>query len=352
MHGIDLGPLVRRQQVAGDGNAPWLLVDRVGPAIWLAAGDYSRVMAELDAEDYWLEGGVEAVASGAENGFLQEVDRVIDLLGADESWLAWWRRISEAPALEIHMMVVKEGYDGFTRERVVRGRKRHLVEMFIDFHQLEPLEPDERRLLALPAVLEGLSRAEQALKLSGEHPGIPASVRPAPLSAGTLRRRRLRELRGVTNAPLPQNPFLDRGERQTGAPTVRSVLRPQPARLTPIPAVASQDPSGRQLVVEIHVPLNGAGGILPGDPGYEFGWIDDIEEFLADESSDGSFEIYDESEEIGETYVFFVAGAPEQVLLRVAADVAALPGVPSGAFAVVTDDQSEEIGNGRRVALS
>ena len=69
--------------VAGDGNAPWLLVDHVGPASCLAAGDYSRVMGELDsAEDYWLEGGVEAVASGAENGFLQEVDRVIDLLGA------------------------------------------------------------------------------------------------------------------------------------------------------------------------------------------------------------------------------------------------------------------------------
>lgn len=271
---------------------------------------------------------------------------------AYESWLSWWRRISTAPVLELHMIVVRAAYDGAVEERVVRGRKRHLVEMRIDFGELEALEPDERRLLALPAVLEGVSRARRALKLSGEHPEIPDSVRPGPLSAGTLRRRRLRELRSETNAPIGQNPFPDGGERQTSSPTVRSVLRPQAARLTPIPDVASQDPSGGQLVVEIHLPLNGAGGIAPGDPGYEFGWIDDIEDFLDDESSDGSFDIYDDGEEIGAAYVFFVAGAPEEVLLRVAADVAALPGVPSGAFAVVTDDKSEEIGTGRRVALS
>jgi hypothetical protein len=304
------------------------------------------------AADYWLEGGVDARTMGAENGFLREVDRVIELLGADESWLAWWRKVSNAPVLELHMIVVRAAYDGAVEERVVRGRKRHLVEMRIDFHKLEALEPDERRLLALPAVLEGVSRAQQALQLSGAHPGIPGSVQPAPLSAGTLRRRRLRELRGETTAPLPHDPLLDRGERQTGAPTVRSVLRPHAARSTPNPTAASQDPIGGQLVVEIHLPLKGAGRIPPDNPGYEFGWIDDIEEFLDDESSDGSFDIYDDGEEIGGAYVFFVAGAPEETLLSLAADVAALPGVPSGVFAVVTDDTSEEIGTGRRVALS
>jgi hypothetical protein len=304
------------------------------------------------AADYWLEGGVDARTMGAENGFLQEVDRVVGFLGEDESWMAWWRGISTAPVLEIHMIVVRAAYDGAVEERVVRGRKRHLVQMRIDFGELEALEPDERRLLALSAILEGVSRAQQALNLSGEHPGIPDSVRPAPLSAGTLRRRRLRELRSETNAPLPQHPFPDRGDRQPSTPTVRAVLRPQAARLTPMPPGASQDLIVGQLVVEIHLPLNGAGGIPPGDPGYEFGWIDDIEEFLDDESSDGSFDIYDDGEEIGGAYVFFVAGAPEEILLSVAADVAALPGVPSGAFAVVTDDRSEEIGAGRRVALS
>ena len=36
--------------------------------------------------------------------------------------------------------------------------------------EFEALEPDERRLLALPAVLDGVSRARQTLKLAGQHP--------------------------------------------------------------------------------------------------------------------------------------------------------------------------------------
>jgi len=36
----------------------------------------------------------------------------------------------------------------------------------------------------------------------------------------------------------------------------------------------------------------------------------------------------------------------------VAADVAALPGVPQGVFAIVTDDEAEEMGVGRRVRLT
>ncbi|MET9311962.1 hypothetical protein ABZX12_09065 [Kribbella sp. NPDC003505] len=305
-----------------------------------------------DPEDYWLEGGVDAQTMGVENGFRQEVDRIVYLLGTDESWLAWWRRTSNAPVLEIHMIVLRAAYNGAVEERVVRGRKRHLVAMRIDFRKLEALEPDERRLLALPAVLEGVARVQRALNLSGEHPAIPDSLRPAPLAAGTLRRTRLRELRGETNAPLSQDAFPDRGDRQLSTPTVRSVLRPEMTRSTSLPAVASQKPIMGPLVVEIHVPLNGAGGIAPGDPGYEFGWIDVIEDFLDDESSDGSFDIYDDGEEIDGAYVFFVAGAPEDILLSVAANVAALPGVPSGAVAVVTDDTSEEVGAGRRVALS
>ncbi|MEV6270910.1 hypothetical protein AB0L64_27355 [Kribbella sp. NPDC051936] len=301
------------------------------------------------AAGYWLEGGVEAGAMGAENGFLQEVDRVVELLGEDESWLAWWRGISTAPVLEIHLIVVRAAYERPVEERVVRGRKRHLVELRIDFGQLEVLEPDERRLLALPAVLEGVSRVQRALDLPGEHPAIPDRVRPAPLAAGTLRRRRLRELRGEPNLPLPQDPF---PHWDAGTSTVRSVLRPQAAQLTALPRGALQDRVAGELVVEIHVLLKGAGGIPPGDPGYEYGWIDDIEDFLDDESSDGSFDIYDDGDEIDGAYVFFVAGAPAEVLLSVAADVAALPGVPSGAFAVVTDDSSEEIGTGRRVALT
>ena len=173
----------------------------------------------------------------------------------------------------------------------------------------------------------------------GHTPLNAAHCRPSPLlvqgassQTATLRRRRLRELRGLTNAPLAQHPFPDRGDRWTGAWTVRSALRPQPPRLTPVPAVASQDLSGRQVVVEIHVPLNGSGGILPGEPGYEFGWIDDIEKFLADESSDGSFDIYDDGEDFSETYVFFLAGAPKTscyTLLRTSPHCPASRPVPS-----------------------
>ena len=312
-----------------------------------------------EPEDYWLEGGVIPLKSGAENGFQQEVDRVIDLLGTNESWLLWWRRVSKAPVLEIQIIVLKAGRDPFSPlerigadEGVVRGRKRHLVRMHIDFTKLEALEPDERRLQALPSVLGGISRARDALKLFGEPPPIPESVRPEPLSAGTLRRRRLRELRGLPNAPQPQDCFPDADERPAATPTVRSVLRPARLPAAPSPAVSPPDPVRGQLVLEIHVPLTGNGGILPGAPGYEFGWIDDIEEFLEDESSDGSFDIYDEGEEVGGTYAFFVSGAAEEILLNVAANIAALPGIPSGAFAIVTDSQSEELGTGRRVPLS
>jgi hypothetical protein len=325
-----------------------------------SADDYSPdVGNEDEPEDYWLEGGVIPLNSGAENGFQQEVDRVIDLLGMDELWLLWWRQVSVAPVLEIQIIVLKAGRDPFSQlerigadERVVRGRKRHLVRLHIDFAKLEALEPDERRLQALPSVLEGISRAKDALKLFGEHPPVPDSVRPDPLSAGTLRRRRLQELRGFTNAPQPQDCFPDADERDARTPTARSVLRPAAPRATPSPAVSPPAPVDGQLVLEIHIPLTGNGGVLPGEPEYEFGWIDDIEEYLEDESSDGSFDIYDEGEDFGATYIFFVSGAAEEVLLTVARNVAVLPGIPSGAFAVVTDDQSEEMGTGRRIALS
>lgn len=42
-------------------------------------------------------------------------------------------------------------------------------------------------------------------------------------------------------------------------------------------------------------------------------------------------------------------GHAEDALLAVAARVAALPGVPEGVFAVITDEDSPEIGAGRRV---
>lgn len=89
------------------------------------------------------------------------------------------------------------------------------------------------------------------------------------------------------------------------------------------------------LVIEIHVPLSPAPD-LPDDA-YPYPWIEEIEDFLAGLEETGEAEIFDEGVEHGGYYVFFVTGAPEPALLEAAARAAALPGVPAGAFAVVSD---------------
>lgn len=105
-----------------------------------------------------------------------------------------------------------------------------------------------------------------------------------------------------------------------------------------------------KLVVEVHVPLLPAPGVDPGE--YQFPWIDEVEDFLArlDEEIDGA-EGYDDGEEFGSVYVFFLTGADEAAVLRTASRLATLDRVPPGSFAMVTDDEADEIGLGRRVAL-
>lgn len=101
-----------------------------------------------------------------------------------------------------------------------------------------------------------------------------------------------------------------------------------------------------ELLVEIHVPLTPTD--VP-DGEYPFPWIDTIMEFLVD--LDGSLgEMYDDGEELGDEYLFFVFGAPEDDLLSLAREVANLPGVPAGAYATVTDTDAE-MGRGARVDL-
>jgi hypothetical protein len=97
------------------------------------------------------------------------------------------------------------------------------------------------------------------------------------------------------------------------------------------------------LLVEIHVPIPEV-----GDPSV---WIDAVEDFLVGLEDHGGFEVYDDGEQFGDVYVFFIAGGAEADLLSVASQVARLDGVPGGAFAMVTDDEAEEIGMGRRVSL-
>ncbi|MCZ7435239.1 hypothetical protein O7598_02415 [Micromonospora sp. WMMC241] len=104
-----------------------------------------------------------------------------------------------------------------------------------------------------------------------------------------------------------------------------------------------------ELIVEIHVPLVPASG-LSADV-YPFPWIDDIEALLAEMDGRGEIDVFDEGEERGDVYVFAVGGAEEAGLLAAASRVAALDRVPRGAYAVVTDDEADDIGQGCRVEL-
>ncbi|MFJ8787507.1 hypothetical protein [Streptomyces sp. NPDC102476] len=65
-----------------------------------------------------------------------------------------------------------------------------------------------------------------------------------------------------------------------------------------------------EIVVEIHVPLREAAGTAEGS--YPFPWIDRVGDFLAEQES---AEVYDDGEEYGEMYVFFISGAAEEDLL-------------------------------------
>jgi hypothetical protein len=105
-----------------------------------------------------------------------------------------------------------------------------------------------------------------------------------------------------------------------------------------------------QPIVEIHVPLTPDPDVPPGQ--YPFPWIDDIEETLEVGADDGAYEVYDDAEELGDEYVFFITGEQETDLLAVATQVANLVGVPDGTFAVVTDEDQQDLGTGRRVELS
>jgi len=106
------------------------------------------------------------------------------------------------------------------------------------------------------------------------------------------------------------------------------------------------------LVVEIHVPLPALreGEFGPDDDPYP--WIDDVMNYLDDVDERGEATIIDEGEEFDGAFVFSVADAPEQTLLAVATRVAGIAGVPTGVFAVITDDLAEEFGMGRRVELT
>ncbi|PMR58839.1 hypothetical protein C1A38_22355 [Verrucosispora sp. ts21] len=94
-------------------------------------------------------------------------------------------------------------------------------------------------------------------------------------------------------------------------------------------------------IVEIHVPLVPTPGLDPD--AYAFPWIDQVEDFLVDVEDEGTIEVYDDGEQLGDVYVFFITAASEASLLTAASRVATLDGVPAGAFAIVTDDGSSKL---------
>lgn len=104
------------------------------------------------------------------------------------------------------------------------------------------------------------------------------------------------------------------------------------------------------LVVEIHVPLTPDQNVQEGEN--PFPWIEDVTELIAEIEESGDAFVVDEGDEFEGAYVVVVTGADESTLLTIANRVANLPGVPTGVFAVVTDDDAEELGQGRREDIS
>lgn len=102
-----------------------------------------------------------------------------------------------------------------------------------------------------------------------------------------------------------------------------------------------------ELLVEIHVPVSPIDVPEGKEP---FAWIDTVMDFLFELDGSGG-EMYDDGEELGDEYLFFVHAAPEADLIALAREVANLPGVPSGVYATVTDTEAD-MGGGRRVDLA
>jgi len=124
----------------------------------------------------------------------------------------------------------------------------------------------------------------------------------------------------------------------------------QPPPLDPaLPAHAVLPPSADDgppvVVLEVHIPLV-AGKASNEDP---FAWTEDVEDFLAERV--GPVTGLDDGEEIGDTYVFPLVGGGIGDLLFVAREIAALPGVPAGVYAVLTDSASVGSEDGRRIEL-
>lgn len=107
--------------------------------------------------------------------------------------------------------------------------------------------------------------------------------------------------------------------------------------------------SDATLVVEIHVPLTPDLNAPEGEN--PFPWIDDVSQLIAEIEESGDAFVVEEGDEFDGAYVVVITGGDESALLTIANRVANLPGVPTGVFAMVTDDEADELGQGRRVDI-
>ena len=101
------------------------------------------------------------------------------------------------------------------------------------------------------------------------------------------------------------------------------------------------------LVVEIHVPLTPDRNAVEGEN--PFPWIEDLEEFTTALEETGEAFVVEEGDEFEGHYVIVLTGAEESTLIALANRVSAMPGIPTGVFAMLTDDEAEELGQGTKV---
>ena len=96
------------------------------------------------------------------------------------------------------------------------------------------------------------------------------------------------------------------------------------------------------LVVEVHLPFAD-----DGDSADLAGSVDRIEEFLAAHADHW----FDDGEELDGEYVWPLSNGTRSELLELAADIAALPGLPDTVFAVVTDSDDLFSDDGEAIPL-
>lgn len=105
-----------------------------------------------------------------------------------------------------------------------------------------------------------------------------------------------------------------------------------------------------ELVVEIHVPLTPDANAAEGET--RFPWIESLVEFTNELDEGGEIFVVEEGDVFNDAYVIVITGADEATLTGVASRVANLPGIPTGVFAMITDADAEELGQGTTVEIS